>query len=129
LWNRLRKDAYEKVGCKCVVCGSEEKWECHEEWDFNDETKVQTLSRLMPLCVMCHKVKHIDLSMNVLEIPMEKLVGHFCKVNDCSVEDFEDYNQKRLEIWSERNEFSWKVSLGEFSSYHPGEVVNHDERW
>jgi hypothetical protein len=33
--------------------------ECHEEWDYDDETHVQKLTGLIALCGRCHRVKHL----------------------------------------------------------------------
>lgn len=122
LWNKLRKEAYAEAGSKCVACGDTGKWECHEEWVLDNDTQIQTLDSLIPLCYMCHKVKHFYLSISVFEFTPEVLIEHFCKVNGTSPEDFEDYNQEKLRVLGERENLKWGISLGKYSRYHAGEV-------
>ena len=52
-WDVLRKECYKNAGYKCEVCGGKgpkHPVECHEIWEYNDESFTQTLKR--SYCVM-----------------------------------------------------------------------------
>jgi len=86
-WDKLRKKSYKKAGYKCEICGDKGtnlgyNWpvECHEIWEYDDETHKQILKGLISLCPNCHKVKHVGLAEinNELHIVLNQLV----KVNE-----------------------------------------------
>lgn len=81
LWNKLRKETYEKYVYRCGICGVEPRvepeikppieselkpgfnWkkrrlECHEAWEYDDVARIQKLSKLVALCTHCHQIKH-----------------------------------------------------------------------
>lgn len=39
----------------------------------------------------------------------EKLIGHWCKVNNEREEKFKEYEEKVFNLWSLRNKFNWKI--------------------
>ena len=56
-WDIIRKKSYEHAGHVCEICGDigtnqgvKHNVECHEIWDYNDETNEQTLGGLISLC-------------------------------------------------------------------------------
>lgn len=64
-WDVLQRQTYRVANNVCEVCGGRSpKWpvECHEEWYYDDETRIQRLSGLIALCPSCHEVKHIGLA-------------------------------------------------------------------
>ena len=65
-WDKIRFISYEAANNKCEICketgktqGYKHNVECHEIWNYNDETHTQTLVGLVSLCPNCHQVKHI----------------------------------------------------------------------
>jgi len=44
----------------------------------------------------------------------EDLINHFCKVNNCSREDFEKHEEEAFRIWRERSKYEWKQDFGEY---------------
>jgi hypothetical protein len=59
-WDALRKATSQAAGHRCEICGGRgPKWpvECHERWQYDDATHVQTLTGLIALCPECHRVK------------------------------------------------------------------------
>ena len=67
-WDRLRKESYKKANYKCEICGDKgPKWpvECHEIWNYDDQTHTQTLKGLISLCPTCHKAKHLGRTLSV----------------------------------------------------------------
>lgn len=117
-WNTLRKKALEECNYQCAICGaSGGQLNCHEQWEYDDETHTQRLARLIMLCQMCHLVKH----MNSGYVPFEELVQHFMKVNDCSRQEFDEYYQHcceertRRSIRDDRGPAYWEQDWGEYA--------------
>jgi len=118
-WDAIRKRVYKESDYKCSICGAKGVLHCHEVWKYNDKTKTQTLIGFEGLCVDCHMIKHAGFSMHT-EVGREKfsrkkLIKHFCKVNNCSEEDFYAHEEKAFKEWRERSKYSWKVDLGDYN--------------
>lgn len=61
-WDTLRKETYRRAGGRCEVCGgvgSRHPLEAHEVWEYDEESGIQRLVRLIALCPACHEVQHI----------------------------------------------------------------------
>ncbi len=62
-WARISKRVRDEYGNKCAICGvlgQKGGIHCHEEWEYDEAAGVQRLSALIPLCRLCHRVKHSD---------------------------------------------------------------------
>lgn len=71
-WDKIRKISYENANNKCEICGDTGKnqghkhnVECHEIWQYDEETLTQKLIGLISLCPKCHMVKHIGRSIAI----------------------------------------------------------------
>jgi len=71
-WDKIRKISYENAKNKCEICGDTGKnqghkhnVECHEIWNYDEETLTQKLIGLISLCPKCHMVKHIGRSIAI----------------------------------------------------------------
>ena len=79
-WDFIRKDAYARFSNKCSICGAKPKrLEAHEVWNFDLETKTQTLNDVISVCHLCHSVIHISRTQLIGE--EDKAIIHFKKVN------------------------------------------------
>jgi hypothetical protein len=117
-WGKIRKKCYIDAGYKCEVCtGVGKQWpvECHEVWHYNDETKVQTLTGLVALCPLCHKVKHTGLAQLRGEIDI--VINQIMKVNDMTRGEALDYIEKSFEVWNERSKYNWKCDVTFLDKY------------
>ena len=122
-WDDVRKSVYRDCEYHCGICGvSNTILNCHEIWHYNDDTNVQTLTGFVALCQMCHHVKHLGragilASQGKLDI---NLVGaHFCKVNDCTWEDYERLQADAGAEWRERSKHAWTSDLGDYAYLLP----------
>jgi len=67
-WERLRTMITTRAGRRCEICHCGEdresgRWlEAHECWEFDHQTKVQALRRLICLCTSCHTATHYGLA-------------------------------------------------------------------
>jgi hypothetical protein len=111
-WDKLRKECYRKASHVCEVCSEVgPKWpvECHEKWDYNEETKMQTLTGLIALCPNCHLVKHFGRACSIGK--KEEALSHFLKVNSWSSSKAEEYIEQVFNIWQKRSNHSWSLDL------------------
>lgn len=119
-WSQLSYDIRNSFDCKCAYCKSGGMLHCHEVWDYNDRDKEQELVDLLPICVMCHHVKHMGHA-EVLDeagvIDINEVIAHFCKVNKCHQADFIKHRNLFFQVWYERSKYEWKVSFGKWAKY------------
>lgn len=108
-WDILRNACYERANHKCAICGYEtDDLDAHEVWDFNIETKTQTLIDIIALCSRCHGVKHIRNSQRLGF--GENAKRHFMKVNNCNELEFATHLTKAQIDFEERNKiYRWKM--------------------
>lgn len=129
-WRRIKEKIFEKEGRRCWICGKEDtRLEAHEFWKYDDKNHIQKLIAIHHLCAMCHRIKHIGFwchTQNGRErleksgLTKEDLVAHFCRVNNCSVEEFMAHERQAFRIWKERSKFKWKQDFGQ---YNPKEGI------
>lgn len=115
-WDKLRFISYEKANNQCEICGDnglnqgyKHRVECHEVWEYNDETHVQKLIKLVSLCVNCHQVKHIGRS-----IAIGKSVICFkqlAKVNQWTRTEILAHIEASFELHHIRSKFQWELDL------------------
>jgi hypothetical protein len=121
VWDSIRNDFIKENGRKCQVCGETSgTMNLHEIWNYDDKKHVQKLEGFILLCRMCHHVKHIGLAgilANQGKLDYDKVIEHFCKVNDCTKKEFEKYKAKAFEIWRERSEYEWNQDFGKYKEF------------
>jgi hypothetical protein len=111
-WGTLRKATYQNADHVCEICGGRgPKWpiECHEIWQYDDESLTQTLKGLIALCPSCHETKHIGLA--GLRGRGEIAEVHLAKVNGWTEEQSETYLKLVWAIWTERSKHQWKLNF------------------
>jgi len=121
-WDKLRKEVHQKNGMKCEICGSSEKLNCHEHWEFDETTNTQKLTGLGTLCNMCHHVAHFGRSEQIAaegHLDIQAVINHFLKVNNCTPHVFSKHEGEALAIFLERSRIHWKVDFGSFSELIP----------
>ena len=120
-WDRLRKIAYAEARYICEICsGQGSKWpvECHELWEYDDESYTQTLLRLIALCPKCHEVKHIGRASTQGNFP--RVLQHLAEINEWTLEEAEEYVAIQFMIWRERSKYEWKLDILILNDY--GEI-------
>jgi hypothetical protein len=85
-------------------------------WNYDDDEHIQRLDSFILLCEMCHYTKHFGLVKMLVESSLDynELIDHFCKVNNCSREEFEENKSRAFEIWERRSTYKWKRDLGKY---------------
>lgn len=117
-WDRLRKKVYAAAGYLCEICyGQGKRWpvECHEVWEYDDETQTQTLIRLIALCPSCHEVKHIGRAST--KGNLQRAILHLASVNNWTKEEADEYVAVQFLIWQERSRYEWKLDITALNDY------------
>jgi len=113
VWEVLKKQTSKLTRHRCEICaGRGRRWpvECHEVWLYDDRTHTQTLVRLIALCPMCHKVKHIGLAS--VNGEFEEVRTHLMKVNQWPQQSTaEAYIARAFEIFEERSRHEWTLDI------------------
>lgn len=90
----------------------------HEIWEYDDEKHIQKLVGFHLLCEKCHWIKHLGLAgLKLKEEELKKLIQHFCKVNGCSKQDFEQHKYEAFEVYDKRCKYRWTQDFGEYEKY------------
>jgi len=121
-WYRLKNKVYGEEGRRCHICSSERgPFSLHEFWEYDDDKHIQRLSEFHHLCNLCHKIKHIGFWCHTADgrtklkqegLDRDDLIEHFCRVNNCSKEEFLEHEDKRFTVWRERSNYEWKQDFG-----------------
>ncbi|MCY8810649.1 hypothetical protein P8907_20540 [Bacillus atrophaeus] len=111
LWlKKIRPQILKENNYTCVICKhqpNEENYkELHvheiEEYDFDNG--VVKLIGLDLICANCHAFQHFKRSQLVLSTEqLDRLIIHFTKVNDCSIEEYKRYRKKLQRSVFEQN--------------------------
>lgn len=120
VWIRIRKEVLKKSSYRCSICGSSEKLQCHEVWDFDDENHTLRFKGFMSLCEKCHLVKHFGVA-GILasegKVDMNELVRHFMKVNNCDLKTFEEHKKEAFRKFEERSKYEWNIDISALIEY------------
>ena len=114
MWENLRKEVYKKYNYKCTICGAGGKLHAHEVWEYDDENHVQKLVDLIPICFMCHAVKHIGfagIQASGGKLNYQNLVKHFMQVNNCDRETFEKHQKQAFKKFEDRSRHEWNLDI------------------
>ncbi len=121
IWDDIRYKAYANAKYSCSICGEKtNRLECHEIWEYDDESNFQSLKGFHALCNMCHHCKHMGMA-NILhqegKLDINKVINHFAKINNLSINQANIEIKKAFDIWSERSKKQWKQDLGQWSKH------------
>jgi len=117
-WDVIRKRSYSDANHVCEICGgvgTKHPVECHEIWDYNDETHEQTLVGLISLCPKCHGVKHAGLSIS--KGKEDLVVSQLMKVNGMTRNQAITYINESFDKFVERSKYTWKVNIEYLQDY------------
>lgn len=117
-WDKIKKQVSSAAWDCCEICGGvgpRHPVECHEVWNYNDETKVQKLVRMIALCPACHQVKHIGFA--ITQNRGEQARTHLMQVNGWSLKKANAYILKSFEIWKKRSQHDWTLNINVLIDY------------
>ena len=111
-WDILRRSSYKKANYKCEICGGvgeNHPVECHEIWQYDDNSYIQKLLGLISLCPACHEVKHIGLAFSRSRAVVAR--DHLAEVNGWSKQEADKYIAAQFVVWVKRNTHVWQLDL------------------
>ena len=115
-WDKLRKQTYKRANNNCEICdnngktqGFKHNVECHEIWEYNEETLTQILKDLIALCPMCHKVKHFGRSSAIGQQP--QTLRHMEIVNQWTHKQCLDHLANAMMTYLRHSKLKWKINL------------------
>lgn len=115
-WDIIRQISYKQANNTCEICGSnglkqgfKHKVECHEIWEYNQDTKTQILTGLISLCPICHMTKHIGRSIAIgKEIKCFKQLN---KVNKWTQKEIDDHIQEAFKNHKILSKIKWDLDI------------------
>lgn len=112
-WKRIRLDALKSCGCTCEICGLESAsgrgLNCHEVWDYDDDTRTATLVKLRIQCSACDTATHMGLS--IKNGFKDAAIRQLCKVNDMTSKEALGLYKAEHAVWRERSLKQWRVTV------------------
>jgi len=115
-WERLRRMALNRAGQLCEICGApadraERRWlELHERWTFDEQTRTQTLRRLICVCTPCHTVTHFGLAQ--VKGIADQAMDHLIAVTGASAAAAQRHVEEAFALWEQRSQLVWELDLG-----------------
>lgn len=115
-WTKIRNEVYNRVNHKCECCDIDTKnpdnrvrIEAHERWEYNNDTHVQKLVRLVALCNLCHLSTHMGYAgvIGQTEVALE----HLKRVRGITDEQLSEHRRSARLLWTERNNHKWTLDL------------------
>lgn len=118
-WEKCKEYSKSKTDACCIICGQSSRkfgfnydTEAHEIWAYEDDNYIQTLVDIVPLCVMCHRVKHWGRAEVALRFDqVQDLAIHVCETNNWSIQEFEKYLDVETKIWAMRSNVEWSLDV------------------
>ena len=116
-WDFLKKDAKQRAGGICSICGKKtDKLDAHEVWSYDEKNAIQKLEDIISVCKDCHSVIHIGYTH--LKGDIEKAEKHYMKVNNCSYVEYRNALGKANDRHRQLNQISeWRLDLSYLKTY------------
>lgn len=120
MWDDIRKKVYARNDGRCAICKKlSKKLHAHEVWEYDDKTHIQHLNDILPLCSLCHLVKHPGFaSINETRggAPMAAVIAHFKQVNKVGEDVFRKHYKEELEKFEERSRYEWTMDISSYKN-------------
>lgn len=107
-WDVVRKAAYAASGNRCRVCGGRgPQWpvEADEGWEYDDETRTQTLKGIIALCPDCHHIRHWGKTM--VDGHEEQAFALLMRINRWTRAQAEEAVAFAFDQWERRSRHEW----------------------
>lgn len=122
-WRKLRLQAIETCGGRCVLCGGTDKLHGHEVWKYEEKKTVgtATLVKVDAVCRTCHNIGHWGHTLLMIRAGLVQhetyllFRRHFRRVNGCRQADFDRHVLSSLAEWQRRSKKKWKLDWGPFA--------------
>lgn len=109
----------------CSICNSKHRGlELHEEWSFDDVTRVQRLEEFLALCPRCHLAKHAGRAHLVGKF--DEVIDHLRLINNLSTDHTIDLVTQALNKWNDRSQHEYVLDLGHLETILPPNRIHMD---
>lgn len=108
-WKQLSEYVIERADSRCEICGNRERLEAHERWDFDSETQVQKLVRLMCVCKLCHLSIHSGLAGELGFI--DKTIEHITTVIGWTKAELFRHREAARKRWDKLSYLDWQQDI------------------
>lgn len=116
-WDEIRKEVYQNANYCCEFCGGigkDRRVDCHEIWDYDDESLIQKLNGFVCLCQFCHEVKHMGYANTQGRAKEAK--KHLANINGWTETETNDYVKNQFELWTKRSLHKWTLDTSYLES-------------
>jgi hypothetical protein len=117
-FRRLRQEILSERGPDCSICGSPNKPELHEVWEYKEAKSTGTalLTGVEIVCKKCHCIHHwFRTEQWANDDGKADLKAHFMSVNGCSEAAFIQHRQVMFQEHLRRSQKLWSVDWGKFA--------------
>lgn len=117
----------------CTICGAAgNRFELHEQWQYDDEQLTQRLKGLIPICQSCHLSMHFGRAKQ-LELS-DKAEQHLAKVNKWSKTQTKTHIKDAFRKWAKRSQDQYTLDLSWLEQWIPESKIHLDwieqpKRW
>jgi hypothetical protein len=117
----IRRFAVRRAGMKCEVCGRSDFLRLLDRWEYQFETKVRKLRRLMCLCKQCHisSLRNLDRPLSPID-QRDTRMRQRCGMTEA---EFRDNFEAKKVLFETISQIEWKSDLSILSHLallHPG---------
>ncbi len=129
-WEKLRQWSIQKAEFRCEICGSDNygrSLECHEIWEYAEESHIQYLRGLTALCRECHRAKHMALAR---EMGWEEAaIRHLMRINHWTRAKVDEYLLEAFDLFEARSQVSWQLDISWLTDFDVTIPVKLDRDW
>ena len=109
----------------CSICNDRRRGlELHEEWSFDDTTRVQRLEEFLAICPRCHLAKHIGHA--YITDKFEEALDHIVQVNNLSKDEAISFITEALATWHERSRYEYQLDISHLETFIPKTRIHLD---
>jgi len=109
-WKQIRFAELERAGHRCETCGAtSHPLFCHEQWQYDDQKSVATLTAFHLACADCNLVLHMGLAH--LRGEFTQALAQLCRVNQIAEESAKQIFANARSIWRKRSRKHWRVGV------------------
>lgn len=108
-WTALKRRTFDAAGWVCEVCTCKgPKWpvECHERFNYDEETGVQTLTGTIALCPSCHESTHMGFART--RGREAEAMAHLMAVNGWTDPEARQHVQEAMRTYGRRSARDWQ---------------------
>lgn len=108
-WETIKRLTVARAGGHCEICGAhatpKHPLETHEDWNWDEAMRVQSLVRTVALCHWCHRAKHPGMTQKLgLTAPMHR---HMMLVNSWTPEELIAHTKDAWREWVRLSYIKW----------------------